>query len=102
MEKLDFWNFEILVDPSGKTVAEWHDRDGAAVHLGASNSPVIARLDRAIQYAAADVVRASSSTLASGILDRPVKPGDDNCICCGFSVSAHHVAAVIDRIDCGV
>jgi len=36
------------------------------------------RLDRGIQYAAADVVRARSSTLASGILDRPVEPGDDS------------------------
>jgi len=35
------------------------------------------RLDRGIQYAAADVVRARSPTQASGILDRPVKPGDD-------------------------
>jgi len=35
------------------------------------------RLDRGIQYAAADVVKASSPTQASGILDRPVEPGDD-------------------------
>ncbi len=35
------------------------------------------RLDRGIQYDAADVGRASSSTPASGILDRPVKPGED-------------------------
>jgi len=36
------------------------------------------RLDRGIQYAAADVARARSSTPASGILDRPVEPGDDS------------------------
>ena len=36
------------------------------------------RLDRGIQYAAAEVARASSPTLASRILDRPVKPGDDS------------------------
>jgi hypothetical protein len=35
------------------------------------------RLDRGIQYAAAVVVRASYPTQASGILGRPVKPGDD-------------------------
>jgi hypothetical protein len=35
------------------------------------------RLDRGIQYAAAVVARASYSTKASGILDRPVEPGDD-------------------------
>ncbi|MGY2938273.1 hypothetical protein ACVWZV_003593 [Bradyrhizobium sp. GM5.1] len=35
------------------------------------------RLDRGIQYAVANVARASASTEASGILDRPVKPGDD-------------------------
>jgi purine nucleoside phosphorylase len=35
---------------------------------------VIARLDRATQYGVTPVVL----TNASGILDRPVKPGDDN------------------------
>jgi len=56
----------------------------------ASNSPVIARLDRAIQHAAADVVRANSSTLASGILDRPVEPGDDSRIC-GRQLALHPI-----------
>jgi hypothetical protein len=36
------------------------------------------RLDRGIQYAAAVVGRAESKRGCSGILDRPVKPGDDN------------------------
>jgi len=36
--------------------------------------PVIARLDRAIQYAAASRLNMT----ASGILGRPVKPGDDS------------------------
>ena len=44
----------------------------------AKYSAVMPRLDRGIQYAAADVVRASSSTSISGILDRPVEPGDDS------------------------
>jgi hypothetical protein len=35
---------------------------------------VIARLDRAIQYAAAVVV----NLMVSGILDAPVKPGHDS------------------------
>jgi hypothetical protein len=39
------------------------------------HSIVIARLDRAIQYAAASQL----NTTVSGILGRPVKPGDDSC-----------------------
>jgi hypothetical protein len=39
---------------------------------------VMPRLDRGIQYAAAAVGRAGSKRGCSGILDRPVKPGDDN------------------------
>jgi hypothetical protein len=47
-----------------------------AVHLckdATTIKTVIARLDRAIQYAAAS----RSISNASGILGRPVKPGDD-------------------------
>ncbi|TQF30100.1 hypothetical protein UNPA324_11095 [Bradyrhizobium sp. UNPA324] len=44
----------------------------------APHSVVMPRLDRGIQYAAADVARASPPTKASGILDRPVEPGDDS------------------------
>jgi len=36
------------------------------------------RLDRGIQYAAAPAV---SCNARRGILDRPVKPGDDSCVC---------------------
>jgi len=39
-----------------------------------TNSAVIARLDRATQYAAASRM----NTIVSGILDRPVEPGDDS------------------------
>jgi hypothetical protein len=38
-----------------------------------SHTIVVAQLDRAIQYAAASEL----NTTASGILGRPVKPGDD-------------------------
>jgi len=38
------------------------------------NSTVVARLDRAIQYAAASAFNMT----VSGILGRPVKPGDDS------------------------
>jgi len=38
------------------------------------NKTVIARLDRATQYAAASRL----NTTVSGILGRPVKPGDDS------------------------
>jgi len=38
---------------------------------------VVARLDRAIQYA----VAFRSISNASGILGRPVKPGDDSGVC---------------------
>jgi hypothetical protein len=41
------------------------------------NKTVIARLDRAIQYAAAS----RSNTTVSGKLGRPVKPGDDSGVC---------------------
>jgi len=41
-----------------------------------TNSAVIARLDRATQYAAAYRM----NTTVSGILDRPVKPGDDSLV----------------------
>jgi hypothetical protein len=47
-------------------------------YFRSSCSAVIARLDRAIQYAAAY----RSTTSASGILDCPVKPGNDSSYCC--------------------
>ncbi|RXH10930.1 hypothetical protein EAS56_21020 [Bradyrhizobium guangzhouense] len=58
------------IDHGGNMMGALVRREPAATH-----SAVIARLDRAIQYAAADMVRANSSTLASGILDRPVEAG---------------------------
>src|SRR5580693_356300 len=39
---------------------------------------VMPRLDRGIQYAAAVVGRAGSKRECAGVLDRPVKPGDDD------------------------
>jgi hypothetical protein len=48
----------------------FHHCEQAARH----NKTVIARLDRAIQYAAASRL----NTTVSGILGRPVKPGDDS------------------------
>jgi hypothetical protein len=45
----------------------------------ATTKTVVARLDRAIQYAAASRL----ITNVSGILGRPVKPGDDSGICDG-------------------
>jgi len=41
---------------------------------------VVARLDRAIQYAAASAL----TMTVSGILGRPVKPGDDTGVCSFF------------------
>jgi hypothetical protein len=41
-----------------------------------TNSAVIARLDRATPYAAASRM----NTAVSGILDRPVAPGDDSLV----------------------
>ncbi|TFW60518.1 hypothetical protein CT676_12615 [Bradyrhizobium sp. MOS001] len=43
------------------------------------------RLDRGIQYAAAEVVRACSPIWASGILDRPVKPAMTPLVWFGLS-----------------
>ncbi|MDA9407604.1 hypothetical protein XH80_12915 [Bradyrhizobium sp. CCBAU 45384] len=38
-----------------------------------------------LQYAVADLVRASSPTQASGLLDRPQKPGDDTVSAVGWA-----------------
>src|SRR3954470_8924677 len=46
------------------------------------------RLDRGIQYAAADAMRASSITRASGYWS-PVKPGDDTFGEAGFRLTLH-------------
>jgi len=43
------------------------------MQAAATIETVVARLDRAIQYAAASRL----NTTVSGILGRPVKPGDD-------------------------
>jgi len=49
---------------------------GVGVQPVASNSAVMPRLDRGIQYAAA--YRLNHGRL--GVLDRPVKPGDDSSL----------------------
>ncbi|MET4042418.1 hypothetical protein ABIC03_004126 [Bradyrhizobium sp. RT6a] len=46
----------------------------AGERLVAPSSAVMPRLDRGIQYAAASPYH----TAVSGMLDRPVKPGDDS------------------------
>jgi hypothetical protein len=56
-------------------------RSNPALWLGdRHNKTVVARLDRAIQYAAAS----RSIAGVSGILGRPVSPGDDSGVCSGF------------------
>jgi hypothetical protein len=56
---------------------------------------VVARLDRAIQYAAAS--RFISNV--SGILGRPVEPGDDSGVCARERCASgrHHPWAGLDR-----
>ena len=44
-------------------------------------SLVIARLDRATQYSRVLVWRHCISSAACRLLGRPVKPGDDSCVC---------------------
>jgi hypothetical protein len=48
----------------------------------AATKTVVARLDRAIQYA----VAARLNTIASGILGRPVEPGDDSGGCANDTI----------------
>ncbi|MFH1345603.1 MAG: hypothetical protein ABIL01_31020 [Pseudomonadota bacterium] len=50
----------------------------------AANAVVIARLDRATQYSRDGRVQLRSR----GVLDRPVKPGDDTLV--GVGISASH------------
>ncbi|MFH1342377.1 MAG: hypothetical protein ABIL01_14420 [Pseudomonadota bacterium] len=55
-----------------------------------TTSAVIARLDRATQYAAASRM----NTTVSGILDRPVEPGDDSFVVAGGAPTRWHAMTV--------
>jgi hypothetical protein len=48
--------------------------------MNETNSAVIARLDRATQYSRDGQVQPRSR----GVLDRPVKPGDDSLVVAGI------------------
>ena len=70
---------------------------------GDPHSIVVARLDRAIQYAAAFKL----DPAVSGILGRPVEPGDDSIGCINkhssaISRRAHPTAAATDSGGCGI
>jgi hypothetical protein len=66
----DYWMLRLL---NKSWIASSQVLPGSARHI----KTVVARLDRAIQYAAASRL----NTSFSGILGRPVKPGDDIGIC---------------------
>jgi hypothetical protein len=59
------------------------------------NKTVIARLDRAIQYAAVSRL----DTTVSGILGRPVKPGDDRDVIAGLDPAIHPLRKTLLKFD---
>ena len=72
-----------------------------AQKVGRTTKIVVARLDRAIQYAAAS----RSTSNSSGILGRPVEPGDDGGVvaavsrCRGTAIRAAQIVELIQQID---